>query len=87
MDNARKELDEKQKRLQWNAKNKNPGTTKHLRSASMELISSEAYLKGGDQSSALNNLKKNLRDELFSMNMQNNTEEDYEEGNEFDQRD
>jgi hypothetical protein len=44
-----------------------------MRSTSMELISSDAYLKGtvmhGMQSSALLNLKQNLRDELSSINM------------------
>ena len=46
-----------------------PTTTKHMRSTSMELISSEAYLKGSGQSSALLNLKQNLREELSSINM------------------
>ena len=68
LDNARRDLDEKQKRLKWNNKNKAPTTsTKHMRSTSMELISSDACLKG--TSSALSNLKKNLREELSSLNM------------------
>ena len=79
LDNARRDLDEKEKRLQWNDKKKQPTTTKHMRSTSMDLMSSNAYLKGKDTTSALNNLKKNLRDELSSMNMVNDTEEDIDD--------
>ena len=54
-----------------------PTTTKHMRSTSMELISSDAYLKGGgNTNSALLDLKKNLREELSSINMAKDDEDD-----------
>jgi hypothetical protein len=45
---------------------------KHMRSVSLELIISEAYSKGNDNNnnnSSINNLKKNLRESLSSINM------------------
>jgi hypothetical protein len=78
LDNARRDLDEKQKRLTWNNKNKIPTTTKHMRSTSMELISSDAYLNKGNDNSAINNLKKNLREELSSMNIINDADDDFD---------
>ena len=43
----------------------------------MELISSDAYLKGGgNTNSALLDLKKNLREELSSINMAKDDEDD-----------
>lgn len=49
-----------------------------MRSTSMELISSDAYLKGSDTNSALTNLKKNLRSELSSINMINDADDDFD---------
>lgn len=69
MDNARREVEEKQKRLKWSAKNIKPGM--HFRSSSMGEIDPDMYNKKNESnnSNALNNLKKNLRDELHSMTM------------------
>jgi hypothetical protein len=78
LDNARKDIDEKQKRLNWNNRNKDvPTLTKNMRSTSMELINSDAYLKGAsDNSSAINNLRKNLRESLSSMNIMKEDDND-----------
>jgi hypothetical protein len=78
LDNARKDIDEKQKRLNWNNKNKEiPTFSKNMRSASMELINSDIYLKGAsDNNAAIKNLKKNLRESLSSMNMLGDADND-----------
>lgn len=49
-----------------------------MRSVSMDLINSEAYLKGNESTNALNNLKRNLRQELFSINMINDADDDFD---------
>lgn len=52
-----------------------------MRSTSMELISSDAYLKGtmgADNNNAIKNLKKNLRDELSSINLIDEGEDDFD---------
>ena len=58
-----------------------PTTTKHMRSTSMEMISSDVYLKGtilkaSGTTSALHNLKQNLRDELSSINFNKDDDDD-----------
>jgi hypothetical protein len=67
LDNARREVNEKQKRLNWNIKN-NLKTNNHFRSSSMEELNAEVYKKQ-ESSNALISLKKNLRDELSSIVM------------------
>ncbi len=80
LDNARKDVEEKQKRLQWNSKNNNINNNKtgnHFRSSSMEDLNSYLYKKyeNPNNNFDLNNLKKNLRDELQNMDMAYNDSE------------
>jgi len=64
-------VEEKQKRLKWSAKNNKQGL--HFRSSSMGEMDPEMFKKiennNNNNNNALNNLKRNLRDELHSMNM------------------
>lgn len=75
LDNARREIEEKQKRLKWSSKNVKTGI--HFRSSSMGEIDSEVYKKNeNNNNNAIHNLKKNLRDELNSMVMLPNDSEE-----------
>jgi hypothetical protein len=81
LDNARRDIDEKQKRLNWTNNNNKNNSAKHIRSISMELICSDGYLKGNDNNnnnnnSAIKNLQKTLRESLSSINLQKNDNED-----------
>jgi hypothetical protein len=68
LDNARREVDEKQKRLKWSSKNLKSGI--HFRSSSMGEIGHEMYKKNeNNNNNVLSNLKKNLREELNSLVM------------------
>ena len=75
LDNARRETEDKQKRLNWNTRNQSKSGSTQFRSSSMEDINSEAYLKNDNQNDLLN-MKKNLRDELHSMTMLPESEEE-----------
>ena len=75
LDNARRETEDKQKRLNWNTRNQYKSGSTQFRSSSMEDINSEAYLKNDNQNDLLN-MKKNLRDELHSMTMLPESEEE-----------
>lgn len=67
LDNARKEVEDKQKRLKWKLKNINYNKTgNQFRSSSMDDLNSELYKKY-ENSYNINNLKKSLRDELRNM--------------------
>lgn len=66
LDNARREVEEKQKRLKWSSKNLKSGI--HFRSSSMGEIDPEMYKKNeNNNNNVLSNLKKNLREELNSL--------------------
>lgn len=77
LDNARRETEDKQKRLHWNTRSQYKSGSTQFRSSSMEDINPEAYLKNDNQNqNDLLNMKKNLRDELHSMTMLPESEEE-----------